>query len=186
MQAKTEAVASERDLRVLAYDALTSDDALMLFGERIDMQVERIGGKLVIRPPIGFASSVREADLMLLLHTWAGTHGYVATSPSANYRLPDGDAPAPNVALVQHSRVESMSAKDRRGIAPLVPDIVAELLSESQRSTSAVAIEYAKCERWFEAGVHYVVLIDPFARTTANWGDAPTDFPDFSTLFEVN
>jgi len=79
-----------------------------------------------------------------------------------------------------------MSARDRRGIAPLVPDIVAELLSESQRSTSAVAIEFAKCERWFGAGVHYVVLIDPFARTTATWGDAPTDFPDFSTLFEVN
>jgi len=93
MQAKTEAVASERDLRVLAYDALISDDALMLFGERIDMQVERIGGKLVVSPPIGFASGVREADLMLLLHTWAQTHGYVATSPSANYRLPDGDAP---------------------------------------------------------------------------------------------
>jgi len=186
MQAKMEPATSERDLRTLAHDALTSDDALLLFGARIDMQVERIGGKLVVSPPMGFDGGVREADLLVLLHAWARSHGYVTTSPSANYRLPDGDAPAPDVGLVRQDRVDAMSAKERKGIASLVPDIVVELLSESQRAPSAVAIARAKCERWFEAGAGYVALVDPFAQKTTTWGDAPSTFPDFRALFGVS
>ncbi|MBC5799007.1 MAG: Uma2 family endonuclease [Candidatus Eremiobacteraeota bacterium] len=183
MQAKTEATPSDRDLRLLAHDALTDDDALMLFGERIDMQVERIGGKLVVSPPMGFDGGVRENDLAYLITTWARSHGYVTTSPSANYRLPDGDAPAPDVGLVRQDRVDSMSERERKKIPSLVPDIVVELLSESQRTPSAVSIERAKCERWFKAGAHYVVLIDPFSRKTTVWGEAPVDFPDLISVF---
>ncbi len=178
-----ETTGGERDLRVTAQDALTDDASLLEFGERIDMQVERIGGKLIVSPPMGFDGGLREADLLALLHAWACGHGYVATSPSANYRLPDGDAPAPDVGLVHRSRVDAMSANERGGIAQIVPDIVVELLSGSQRAPSA-AIAHAKCERWFSAGALYVVLIDPFARKTTTWGDSPHDFPDLKPLFE--
>lgn len=44
-----------------------------------------------------------------------------------------------------------MSAKERAKIPSLVPHIVVELLSESQRKPSAVVMERAKCERWFKA-----------------------------------
>ncbi len=184
MQARVEATEHDLDLRGIAHDALTDDDALQLFGERIDMQVERIGGKLVVSPPIGFDGSVRESDLSALLNAWARSHGYIATSPSGNYRLPDGDAPAPDVGLVQRGRVDAMTAAERVKIVRLVPGIAIELLSESQRAPSAVAIAHAKCERWFKAGASYVVLIDPFTRKTTTWGNSPVDFPDFAILFE--
>lgn len=103
MEAKVEATERERDLRIIAQEALMDDDALVEFGERIDMQVERIGGKLVVSPPMGFDGGVRENDVSYLVTTWAWAHGYVATSPSANYRLPDGDAPAANVGLVRRA-----------------------------------------------------------------------------------
>lgn len=185
MQAKIETAERETDLRILACDALTEDDALMLFGERIDMQVERIGGKLVVSPPMGFEGGQREMQLSILVGTWAQTHGYAATSPSANYRLPDGDAPSPDVGLVRQDRVASMSAKELKKIPSLVPDVVVELLSESQRARSAVSIERGKCERWFKAGTRYVVLVDPFARKTTTWGHAPADFPDLSSVFSA-
>lgn len=50
MQAKREEEHTNIGLRSLAQDALTSEDALVEFGERIDMRVERIGGKLVVSP----------------------------------------------------------------------------------------------------------------------------------------
>ncbi len=81
---------------MLAYDALTSDDALMLFGERIDMEVERIGGKLIVSPPIGFASGVRKADLML-------SSSYLGTGARVRRYEPECQLP---VARRRRSRAE--------------------------------------------------------------------------------
>jgi Uma2 family endonuclease len=59
---------------------------------------------------------------------------------------------------------------------------VIEVLSDSDSLSDATK----KCERWFDGGAGYVVLVDPIRKTITTWGEAPAaDFPDFAPILEM-
>ncbi len=58
---------------------------------------------------------------------------------SSGFRLPDGSVFSPDASLVRLERWHSLSAEQRRGFAPLCPDLVVELASPSDEGPRGVS-----------------------------------------------
>ncbi len=114
----------------------------------------------------------RNAKLTALLVTWAESNGYIAFDSNGGFTLPSGDVLAPDAALVECSRWELLDAQTRDSFAPIVPQIVVELVSRTDRKRDVET----KCVSWFESGARCVVLLDPYERTVRTWGEAPPEF----------
>ena len=55
----------------------------------------------------------------------------VAFDSSTGFRLPDGALLSPDASWVRRDRWQALTPQDRRGFAPLCPDVVFEVRSES-------------------------------------------------------
>lgn len=62
---------------------------------------------------------------------------------------------APDVAFVSHERIEDWS--NHPGFLPLAPDLVAEVVSPSDRLSEVEG----KARDWLQAGVRLVLVVDP-------------------------
>jgi len=87
---------------------------------------------------------------------------------------------APDAALVESSRWEALDAQTRDSFAPIVPDMVIELVSRTDRKRDVES----KCVAWFEAGARSVILLEPYERTVRTWGAAPRFIEDWSTVLD--
>jgi Uma2 family endonuclease len=163
--------------------ALVDDDALIELSHALrPSRVERLEGRLLVSPGTGGETGRRNSRLTRLLDEFAEAHGYVSFDSSTGFRMPNGDAPSADGALLESARWEALTSDQRRTLPPIVPDVVVELRSESDRSRSSIV---AKCERWFGYGVGCVVLLDPFEATLRIWGAAPASFPDLSSTLHL-
>ena len=69
---------------------------------------------------------------MFQLKLFARREGcWKAFDSSTGFLLPDGAVRSPAASLVHLERWQALSAEQRRGFAPLCPDLVAELASPS-------------------------------------------------------
>ena len=69
---------------------------------------------------------------------------------STGFRLPDNSVLSPDAALVALDRWQALSAEQRRGFAPLCPDLVVELVSpsdEDSRGLTALRLKMAAYQR---------------------------------------
>lgn len=156
-----------------------TDEALLEIGRaNPGWRVERYGGSLLVSPPTGGRTGRRNARLAHDLEEFAEAHGYASFDSSTGFSLPNGDLLSPDASLVALEEWERLSADRQEGMVPLVPAVVVELRSMTDRRASAIA----KCETWFAEGVGYVVFVDPYDNDVRTWGDAPDGFPDLSTL----
>jgi Uma2 family endonuclease len=163
--------------------ALVDDDALIELSHALrPARVERLDGRLLVSPGTGGETGRRNSRLTRLLDEFAEAFEYVSFDSSTGFRMPNGDAPSADGALIATARWETLTSDQRRTLPPLVPDVVVELRSESDRGRSSIV---AKCERWFGQGVGFVVLIDPFEADIRTWGDAPASFPDLSPILRL-
>jgi Uma2 family endonuclease len=161
---------------------VTDEDVVRVGVRNPGWRVERIAGELIMTPPSGWKSDARAAEAVFLLRLWAQRVGGIVTASQGGAKPSNGDLMAPDAAWVDPHRWESLTAKQQEGFLPFAPDVVVEVLSESDELVDATK----KCERWFDGGVRYVVLVDPIRKTIATWGEAPApDFPDFAPLLEM-
>ena len=79
---------------------------------------------------------------------------------STGFRLPSGAVRSPDVSWVETSRWEALTSEQRRGFAPLCPDFVLELASESDDIEDL----QAKMGEYLENGARLGWLIDPRTR----------------------
>ena len=135
--------------------------------------VERVGGAIVMAPTSSEGAR-RNAKLTALLVMWAEARGYVAFDSNGGFTLHNGDVLAPDAAVVERSKWERLDMQTRDSFSPIAPDAIIELISRTDRKRDVES----KCVAWFEAGVSYVVLLDPYEKTVRTWGDAPNGFPD--------
>ena len=136
------------------------DEALMRFcATNESVRVEReANGDLLVMSPSGFGSSMINSRINRLLTEWAEADGRgVTTDSNGGYTLPDGSMRAPNGAWVARSKVQRLSAADQARFAPLCPDFVIELRSESDR----LPMLQEKMRLWIANGVELAWLIDP-------------------------
>lgn len=83
---------------------------------------------------------------------------------------------SPDAALVAQERVARLTPRELKQFPPLAPDIIVELLSETDELAEIVA----KCERWHDEGSSFVVLLDPRTKRRLTWGNAPEEFPELT------
>lgn len=100
---------------------------------RLELTAE---GELIIMPPTGGESGIRNADLTTDLNLWNRETklGKVFDS-STEFRLPNGAYRSPDASWVLLERWKALSSEQRRRFPPLCPDFVIELRSESDSLT---------------------------------------------------
>lgn len=100
-----------------------------------ELRLERTAREeLVIMPLAGCETAMRNAALTARLANWAEDDGGgMAFASSAGFTLPNGAIRSPDASWIIRPRWDSLSREQREGFAPLCPDFVAELRSNSDR-----------------------------------------------------
>lgn len=124
----------------------------------LDYQLELVDGKIIIMGPSDIVSSEIGLEFGSLLRNWVKPRklGRVFES-SGGFILPNSDLRAPDVSFVVASRLQ----QSKRYFAELVPDLVVEIKSQSDRLKPL----REKIQSFIELGAKVGILIDPDKRT---------------------
>ena len=115
-------------------------------------------GDVIIMPPTGFRTGIKNSDINLQLGLWAKNNrmGKV-TDSNAGFVLPNGATYAPDATWTDKKRLEKFSAEELEKFLPLCPDFVIELRS---RSDSLKELQ-EKMQDYIDNGTSLGWLIDP-------------------------
>jgi Uma2 family endonuclease len=118
-------------------------------------------GELIVMPGTGFETGVRNANLTIQLGTWAIKDGSgLCCDSSTIFALPNGARRSPDASWVKREKLHNLSERQKKGFAPICPDFVAELRSESDR----LATLHSKMLEYIANGASLGWLIDPLKR----------------------
>ena len=121
-------------------------------------------GKIIIMPPASFDSGFCEGEVFAELRQfWKNNPNGIVLGPSAGYTLPDNSVRAPDAAWISEAQYAQLSAEDRKTFAPMVPEFVIEVRSETD---SLLALKRKMTDVWMANGVQVAWLVDPQSRTT--------------------
>ncbi|MBD2771819.1 Uma2 family endonuclease [Iningainema tapete] len=119
-----------------------------------DYQLELEDGKIIVMGPSDIVSSEIGALLIRLLGNWVYPHRLGRLFDSAGgFIMPDTNLKAPDVSFVRASRLR----QSPRYFGQLVPDLVVEIKSQSDRISSLEK----KVKKFLELGAIVGILIDP-------------------------
>ena len=124
----------------------------------LDYQLELVDGKIIIMGPSDIVSSEIGLEFGRLLGNWVKPRklGRVFES-SGGFILPNSDLRAPDVSFVVADRLK----QSKRYFAELVPDLVVEIKSQSDRLKPL----REKIQSFIELGAKVGILIAPDKRT---------------------
>ena len=137
-----------------------TDEELIRFCAANEMvRVERdANGELILMSPSGSEGGGIETDVATELNIWARQDGRGKVFGSnAGFTLPDGSVRAADAHWVSWLRWNALSDAERKGFAPLCPEFVIEVRSESDR----LAELQAKMLMWLANGAEVAWLVDP-------------------------
>lgn len=140
-----------------------SDDQFFEFCQvNSDYRFERTArGEIVILSPTGSESGQRNASLTVQVGIWAERDGTgVIFDSSTGFTLPDGAVRSPDLAWIRRTRWEAIPPEQRKKFAPICPDFVVELRSE----TDDLEMLQAKMQEFMSNGAVLGWLIDPMER----------------------
>lgn len=147
--------------RVLVLDPPMSDAEFeALCRENDNVHFERTEeGAIRMNPPSDGWTSDGNAEVVYQLRYWWSLHeqGRVFDS-SGGFRLPDGSTLSPDASYVSAGRLKGLPKGALRGFPPLCPDVVIELLSESD----TLERTGEKMQDWIANGAQLGWLIDPY------------------------
>ncbi|HLO86658.1 MAG TPA: Uma2 family endonuclease [Nostocaceae cyanobacterium] len=115
-------------------------------------------GELIIMPPTGGESGIRNSDINIELGLWNRQTklGKVFAS-STEFKLPSGAYRSPDAAWIKLERWEALTKEQKRRFPPIAPDFVIELRSE----TDSLKELHKKMREYQLNGVRLAWLIDP-------------------------
>jgi Uma2 family endonuclease len=147
-------------LKIPEHFPMTDDELFELCVANKELRIERDeNGQLIIMSPAGSFSSNLNFNLNALFGQWVYANselGYGFDS-SGGFVLPDKSMRSPDVAWVKKSRWEGLTLREQKKFAPICPDFVIELRSESDSLTELKI----KMEKWMRNGCQIAWLIDP-------------------------
>jgi Uma2 family endonuclease len=128
-------------------------------------------GELVVMTPTGSVTSALNARLQFLLGMAIrqGSLPLKLFDSSGGFRLPDGSVLSPDAALVRLERWTVLTPDQRRGFAPLCPDLVVELASASDEGPRGVTALRQKMERYRLNGAQLGWLLLPAEQAVEIW-----------------
>jgi Uma2 family endonuclease len=114
--------------------------------------------EMLVMSPIDGLSGVRESNLNADVQIWNRQSGLGKVfSSSTIFRLPNGAKRSPDVAWVEISRWNALSAIDQEKFPPITPDFVIELRSR----TDSLPTLQAKMQEYIDNGAQLGWLLDP-------------------------
>jgi Uma2 family endonuclease len=128
-------------------------------------------GSLICMTPTGSDTGARNGELFFQIKTWArATGGWKAFDSSSGFRLPDDSVLSPDASLVALDRWQALTAQQRRGFAPLCPDLVVELASPSDEGPRGLTALREKMAAYQRNGARLGWLLIPAERAVEVWG----------------
>ncbi len=127
-----------------------------------DLKLERTAkGELVIMSPTGGETGNRNIEIAADFVIWNRQTklGYLFDS-STCFSLPNGGDRSPDLAWVEKSRWEKLSAEEKQKFPPISPDFVLELLSPTDR----LPLLRNKMQEYLDSGTRLGWLINPSDR----------------------
>ena len=127
-----------------------------------DLQIELTKeGELVIMPPTGGETGIRNFSLILEFGKWSEKdQSGVAFDSSTVFKLPNGAKRSPDLSWVKNEKWNTLSAGEKKKFPPICPDFVVELRSPSDSLTNLKN----KLAEYIENGAALGWLIDPIKR----------------------
>jgi Uma2 family endonuclease len=122
-------------------------------------------GELILMPPTGSKTGLRNARVTQRLSAWAEADGSgFCFDSSTGFTLPNGARRSPDVAWVRRDRWEALTEEEQEGFAPLCPDFVIELRSRSDNvppleSKMVECIENGTSMAWMLDQLHKRIYI---------------------------
>ncbi|MEH2243248.1 Uma2 family endonuclease [Nostoc sp.] len=100
-----------------------------------DFRIERnAAGELVIMPHTGSETDQHNFEIIVQLGIWTKQDGTgVGFASSGGFTLPNGAVRSPDAAWIKRDRWEAIPPELRKKFAPICPEFVIELPSESDR-----------------------------------------------------
>lgn len=141
------------------FDLTNNDDFFQFCADNPDINVERTqDGELVFMAPVGSDGSLNEEILSGELYLWNKEKklGFVF-SPSAGFTLKNNAMRSPDAAFIYKDKWTSLSKDQREKFAPICPDFVVEIRSQSDR----LSLLQDKMLEWIENGAELAWLLDP-------------------------
>jgi Uma2 family endonuclease len=118
-------------------------------------------GDLIIVPPTGGKTGIRNSKLNFRFSLWAEKDGTGETFDSSSmFSLPNGAKRSPDLCWIKKERWEALSEKEQEKFSPICPDFVVELRSPSD----SLKRLQKKMEEYVENGAQLGWLLDPSTR----------------------
>jgi Uma2 family endonuclease len=139
---------------------VTPDQFAALAAANRDLRLERTAtGQLMVNPPTGSESGKRNLSISTQLGIWYESNDQLgeAFDSSTGFELPNGAIRSPDASWVFKERWKALTPKQKEGFAPLCPDFVVELRSE----TDSLKNLRAKMQEYMDNGTQLGWLIDP-------------------------
>ncbi|WP_017651878.1 Uma2 family endonuclease [Fortiea contorta] len=138
--------------------AMTDDQFFEFCQLNRDFRIERSTyGELVVMSPTGSETDERNFNVTGQLWVWTKQDGTgVGFGSSGGFTLPNGAVRSPDAAWIKRSRWEAISPELRKKFAPICPDFVIELRSE----TDNLRILQDKMQEYIDNGSQLGWLLD--------------------------
>ena len=115
-------------------------------------------GDLIVMPPTGVDTSIRNSKINYWLRRWAEQEGVgEVLESSGGFRLPNGSIRSPDAAWVSKAKLAELTSEQTSKFPPLCPEFVLELRSPTDR----LSVVKEKMQEYLENGVELGWLIDP-------------------------
>ena len=150
-------------VRVRFATPMTDEELMRFCAENELARIERdSNGELIIMSPTGFEGAGVEGDVYGELRDWARQDGRgKAYGANAGVTLPDGSVRAADASWVSWQRVNALTPRERKVFAPVCPEFVIEVRSESDKLSDL----QKKMQMWIRNGVELAWLVDPSRKT---------------------
>ena len=149
-------------------------------------------GRVIAMTPTGSETGARNSRLEMRLLLWADRQGgWKVFGSSTGFRLPDGSVLSPDASVLRLERWQALTPEQRRGFAPLCPDLVVELASPSDEGPRGLSALRRKLAAYQANGARLGWLLIPHEQAVEVWPaigepqrlqqsqvlEAPAEFP---------
>ena len=156
---------------------LTEEQFILLCQENPELRLELSAEKeLIIMPPTGSEGGWRSGEVFYSLTAWTKEDDTgVSFDSSTGFTLPNGAIRSPDASWIRRERWTALSKAQREKFAPICPDFVIEVRSQSDKLPDL----HDKMREYIANGARLGWLIDPLDKRVSIYRpDQPVEILD--------